>query len=307
MATIKDIAKLTGYSVSTISRVLNDYPYVDEGKRQKVLQVMKDVKYIPNRTAQNLSHGKTQSIGIILPFINHPYYDQLLSGIMTAAFAQSYKVTLLPTNYDRKLEITYLNQLASKAFDGLIVATRANSIDTFLPFLEYGPIVFCEATPEETCACSYIDLEGSLTEALRYLRALGIKRLGVILGRSEPISQNSKLTMRLCQEILPEFDPTLIYWDCWSAPDGVKAAAFFKSQQVDGILTNGDEIAATIIQSYGQEKIPVMIGRENLLLSDIMSFSTIDHHIEQCGEMAFKLFHEERLEQVKMPYLFIKR
>lgn len=137
MTTIRDIAKITGYSVSMISRVINHHPYVDEVKRQEVLAVMDKLQYVPNRVAQNLSHGKTQTIGIILPFTNHPYYDQLLSGMMDAAFAKSYQVTLLPTNYEHKLERNYLDQFATQVFDGLIVATRTNPIEVFAPYLKY--------------------------------------------------------------------------------------------------------------------------------------------------------------------------
>lgn len=267
MANIRDIAKITGYSVSTISRVINNYPYVDEEKRQKVLAVMAELNYVPNRTAQNLSHGKTQTIGIILPFINHPYYDQLLSGMMKAAFAKSYRVTLLPTNYDQELEKEYLAQFATKEFDGLLVATRANPIEVFLPYLKYGPIVFGEATPNVEVPCSYIDLEGSLRESLHYLKGLGIQSLGVVLGRSKHLSYNSKMTVRLCQEIMPNFKEELIYWDSFSIKDGLAASEFFKARQVDAIFTNGDEIAATILRTYEPESAPIVIGRENLLIS----------------------------------------
>lgn len=103
MANIRDIAKKTGYSISTVSRVINDFPYVNEEKRQKVLTVMAEMNYFPNKTAQNLSHGETKNIGVILPFVNHPYYNQLLNGIMKEAFLHSYKITLLPTNYVQSL------------------------------------------------------------------------------------------------------------------------------------------------------------------------------------------------------------
>ena len=73
MANIRDIAKMTGYSVSTVSRVINNHPYVDEKKREQILAVMKELNYVPNRSAQNLSYGKTKNIGVILPFINHAY------------------------------------------------------------------------------------------------------------------------------------------------------------------------------------------------------------------------------------------
>ena len=104
VANIRDIAKLTGYSVSTISRVINGHPYVDEEKRKEILAVMKEVDYIPNANARQLSYGKTKSIGVILPYTNHPYFDQLISGIIEAAFDYDYKVTLLPTGYQKEKE-----------------------------------------------------------------------------------------------------------------------------------------------------------------------------------------------------------
>ena len=55
---------------------------------------------------------------------------------MEEAFAQQYKVTLLPTNFDKALEKDYLEEFAAKGFDGLIVITRANHIETFRPILK---------------------------------------------------------------------------------------------------------------------------------------------------------------------------
>ena len=120
VANIRDIAKLTGYSVSTISRVINGHPYVDEEKRKEILAVMKEVDYIPNAKARQLSYGKTKSIGVILPYTNHPYFDQLISGIIEEAFDYDYKVTLLPTGYQKEKERSYLEEFAAKAFDHLI-------------------------------------------------------------------------------------------------------------------------------------------------------------------------------------------
>lgn len=62
-------------------------------KRKEILAVMKEVDYIPNANARQLSYGKTKSIGVILPYTNHPYFDQLISGIIEAAFDYDYKVT----------------------------------------------------------------------------------------------------------------------------------------------------------------------------------------------------------------------
>ncbi len=304
MANIRDIAKKTGYSVSTISRVINEYPYIKEEKRQKVLAVMKELNYIPNKTAQNLSHGKTKNVGVILPFTNHAYYDQLLNGIIKEAFLHSYKITLLPTNYDPALEQQYLNQFAAKEFDGLIITTMANKPQFYEDYLSYGPIVFCQDVHLENASCVFIDLASSLYEALLYLKEQGVKKLGVTLGRSKKISQDSVLIERLSRKVFPDFDSDNIFWDCFSAEDGLQAATFFAERKVDGILANGDEVAAVILRNYSTPKV---VGRENLLISEVMNFSSIDHHLKDCGRQAFQLFYQGNLEKICLPYKLIRR
>ncbi|MGX7126459.1 LacI family DNA-binding transcriptional regulator [Enterococcus viikkiensis] len=306
MANIRDIARITGYSVSTISRVLNNHPYVTEEKREKVLAVMAELNYVPNRSAQNLSYGKTKNVGVILPFINHAYYDQMLSGIMQAAFDHRYRVSLLPTNYDQTLEKNYLDEFATKTYDGLIVTTKANPIDIFQDYQQYGPIVFCENIPEAPVSCVYYNLENSLREAFHYLKAKGVEHLGITLGRSKNISHNSQVTMRIAKEVFPNFDEANIFWDCCvHAHDGEKAAAFFKQRSVDGILTNGDEVAAVILTEY-ETNPPLVIGRENLLISKLAGFPTIDHHLTTVGELAFEAFFHNKQEKICVPHDFIE-
>lgn len=306
MANIRDIAKLTGYSVSTISRVINNHPYVDDEKRAKVLAVIAELNYVPNRSAQNLSYGKTKNIGVILPFVNHEYYDQMLSGIMQAAFDHGYQISLLPTNYNQELEKNYLAEFAKRSFDGLIVTTKANPIETFLDYFQYGPIIFCEEVPDAEVSCVYINLKNSLREAFLYFKEKGIKRPGMTLGRSKNISHNSVFSIDIAKNIYPDFDENNIFWDCIVASDGIQAASFFQERNVDGILAFGDDIAATILMRYEGAR-PLIIGRENLLISEIMGFSSIDHHLPECGKKAFEAFYYKKQEQICIPHSFIKR
>lgn len=306
MANIRDIAKRTGYSVSTVSRVINQHPYVDEAKRTEILKVIKELNYVPNANARQLSSGKTKNIGVILPYTNHPYFDQLLSGIIEVAFSEGYKVTLLPTNYQIKREQQYLEEFAAKAFDGLIITSRANPLELLLDYQRYGPIVFCEKIEDLEVMSVYIDRKQSITDGLSFLKDQGVKRLGVALGRTGRMSYNSKITLKLCKEIFPDFNEADVYWQCIDTEHGEMAGEFFKERGIDGIFTNSDTVAAGILQSYKKQKIPI-VGRENMLISELLNFSTIDHHLKQCGETAFRLFLNDTVEQVKIPYTFIQR
>lgn len=305
MTNIKDIAKRTGYSVSTISRVINNYPYVDQQKREEILSVMKELNYVPNQTARNLSFGKTRNIGVVVPYTNHPYYDQLLSGITEAAFLHHYKVTLLPTNYDKEVEQRYFEEFSAKAFDGLIVTSRANELDLLLTYCSCGPIIFCEDIGTTAAGQVFIDREASFRETLVYLKAHGVETIGLTLGRTGKLSTNARLTIQVCREIYPHFDEANIYWNCETAEDGSRAAAFFKEKRVDGVLTNGDEAAAGLVKN--SQPPLIVVGQENLFISEAMEFSTIDHQLIQCGKVAFEMFYEGKLERKKMPYRFIKR
>ena len=81
MATLKDVAKETGLTVTTVSRVLNNRGYISEETRRKVYDAMKKLNYHPNEVARSLSKQSTNTIGVIVPHIRHPYFAELISNL----------------------------------------------------------------------------------------------------------------------------------------------------------------------------------------------------------------------------------
>lgn len=169
MTNIHDIARLSGYSVSTVSRVINHQKYVADDKRAKVEAIMQELDYVPNRVARDLSRGRTKTIGVVLPYANHPYFARVVDGIVSAGFAAGYKIMLLPTNYDMTIERHYLEDLRSKAYDALIFTSRSSSLDTLERYRKYGQIVCCEDPGDDRAlAAAYTDRMASYVTALRY-------------------------------------------------------------------------------------------------------------------------------------------
>lgn len=111
MTNIKDLAKMAGVSVSTVSRVLNNYPYINEEKRNAVLKAIKETNYHKNINAVNLSKGKTQMIGVVLPFSDYPYFSLILKGISRQAHKHNYKLILFQTGYIESREMEALQML----------------------------------------------------------------------------------------------------------------------------------------------------------------------------------------------------
>ena len=75
MATIKDIAARAGVTATTVSRVINNRGYISEETRKKVTQAMQEMNYQPNELARSLAKAHSNTIGVIVPHISHPFFS----------------------------------------------------------------------------------------------------------------------------------------------------------------------------------------------------------------------------------------
>ncbi len=92
--TIKDIAKLCGVSISTVSRVLNDRPDVSEENRRKVLSVIKSSNYIPNNSARDLVKTKSDTIGLVVRGVSNPFYTDIIHAIEARITARGFTMVM---------------------------------------------------------------------------------------------------------------------------------------------------------------------------------------------------------------------
>lgn len=99
MANIRDIAKHADVSVTTVSRVLNEHPYVSKEKRERVQQAMAELGYLRNQQALTLSTGRTQRFVVVLPYLDHPYYGLFVNGLAKAALQKDYRLVMWQTEY----------------------------------------------------------------------------------------------------------------------------------------------------------------------------------------------------------------
>ncbi|TDX49222.1 LacI family DNA-binding transcriptional regulator [Orenia marismortui] len=118
--TIKEIAKLSGVSKSTVSRVINNAESVSDKARSKVQKVIEETGYIPNSIAKDLKKNSTDSIGIIIPRINTNTISSAVEGISNIMYDNGYSLLLTNTRLDIKEEIKYLELLKEKRVSGIL-------------------------------------------------------------------------------------------------------------------------------------------------------------------------------------------
>lgn len=120
MATIKDIARAAGVSVSTVSHALSGNRPISEATRARVLEVVAELGYRPNRLAQGLVSKTTRSLGLLVPDLANPFFSVMAESLEVHAQERGYSVILCNTNLDPDREAEYLDVLLSRQVDGLL-------------------------------------------------------------------------------------------------------------------------------------------------------------------------------------------
>ncbi|MEH7014840.1 LacI family DNA-binding transcriptional regulator, partial [Neobacillus niacini] len=119
--TIKDIARKANVSITTVSRVINQKSEgIGEATRKKVLEIIEELDYRPNRVARSMITNQTNTIGLIIPDIRNPFFPELVRGVEDLVNQHAYNVFLCNTDGDPKRELDYISLMKEKNVDGII-------------------------------------------------------------------------------------------------------------------------------------------------------------------------------------------
>jgi DNA-binding LacI/PurR family transcriptional regulator len=119
-ATLHDVSRLAGVSIKTVSNVINDYPYVRESTRQRVLAAIAELDYTPNLSARSLRSGRTNVISLIIPELRNAYFAELADSVMRAASEHGLSVLIEQFGNDRESELTVLRNRRGRMVDGIL-------------------------------------------------------------------------------------------------------------------------------------------------------------------------------------------
>lgn len=122
-ATIRDVAKKAGVGVGTVSRVINGSPAVSNATRQKVLEAIETLDFSPNLVARRLSLGKTQTIGVIVPYFTNPSVVERLRGVVSVIAASDYDMILFDVETVARREACLRDVPRHRQVDGLLIVS----------------------------------------------------------------------------------------------------------------------------------------------------------------------------------------
>lgn len=304
MATIKDVAKSAGLSVATVSRYLNNHPYISDEKRLKIEKAMSDLDYQPRAVAQQMRGVKAFHIGVLVSRITNQYYAGLIDALEVTARKFGYSILIIQNHNSEGEEKRALELLKKKIIDGLILCTTESDIGTLESYVKHGPIVLCNTHLDNTNIPSiHIDDEQATEEAINYLTEKGHKRIAYCTGgdfttQGHGARRNNgfKTAMRKAN---CNIDDTLIFRNIHTFEDGEKVASQLakikNGQRPSAIFTGSDEVACGVISTLTNSGINVpddiaVMGFDNQKISSLISvpITTINQPVGVLGKFTME-------------------
>lgn len=314
MATLKDVARETGLTVTTVSRVLNNRGYISEETREKVYAAMKKLNYRPNEVARSLSKKSTNTIGVIVPHIRHPYFSELISNLENEASKRGYKMILCNSQEKENKEREYLEMCTSNRVAGIVLCSAGVAVEEFQG--SNIPLITIERYMENGTASVECDNKQGGKLAAEHLIACGCKNLLHISGVYEtamPADDRALGFIEVCEkagvshwEVATntyqynnlEYHDFLeeVLKENYHVDNTAENDENCGKSRIDGIFASSDLIAAQVLQVCSKLGIRVpqdikLVGFDDVNISSLTTprITTIHQPIKEIAELTLEL------------------
>lgn len=253
--TINDVAELSGVSIKTVSRVLNNEPNVRPATRARVEKAVATLDYSPHPSARGLAGLRSRMIGLIYDNPSPNYLFQATTGALQASEKAGYGVSLLaPEQDDPDLPGSIIRFLSQSRVDGLLLIPPIGDIGAVLDALEGLGLPYARVAPLDGRPGIGVAIDDRIAAAavVEHLTGLGHTRVGFVTGPKSHAAAGARLEgyrMGLARADI-EYDPALVFEGSFDLASGRRAADHFLDMQPrpTAIFASNDEMAAGLLQ-----------------------------------------------------------
>jgi DNA-binding LacI/PurR family transcriptional regulator len=302
--TIRDVARVSGYSIKTVSNVINGHPQLRPETRKRVQDAIDQLGYRPNLSARNLRSGRTGVIGLIIPDLTTAYFAELADAVMRAAATRGIAVLIEPIGSGRENELAALRGQHRHMVDGIIYnsltlgsadAELLKAVDT--PLVVLGDTSFNGQVDRITMANT-----AGAKLATEHLLAIGRRRIVALGAHEGDIVASAELRLAGYRSALEEaglpFDPDMVcYADSWHRRGGAAAMTRLLADgpDFDAVFAFNDTLALgamRVLQEAGV-RIPqdvAIIGFDDLdeTRYSLPTLSTVNPRRDQIAQAALE-------------------
>ncbi|GAB6152788.1 ribose operon transcriptional repressor RbsR [Desulfosporosinus burensis] len=305
MATIRDVARLAGLSVATVSRVINKTDSVNPETAGQVLKAIEQLQYEPNAVARGLAGKKMGIIALILPDILNPFFPALARGVEDVAHKKGLTVILGNSDDLGLKESSYIKVLKKKYVDGFIFASntiREEDVEALRN--ERIPIVLLDrGLNTASCAVIRSNNRQGAKIAVQHLIEQGCQRIAHIYGPQEFITARER--MLGYEEVagrLNGYSPSLMVSGNFDIDSGRKAVEqlLARHPDLDGIFAGNDLMAVGALKALHERGIQVpeqvkVCGFDGIGLTEITEpeLTTVAQPVYEMGRLAARILLDE--------------
>lgn len=305
MATISDVAKLSGLSVSTVSRVINNKPHVTDEKRQRVEVAMKALGYSPLQAARQMRGSGSDNIAVVVPTITNNFFAGLVDAIERECRKHHYKTLITQTYGEKENEEAAMTLLSMHHADGIILCSIENDWEMLKSYQAYGKIIVCNEYNEDNSVSTIRarQYEG-FYEATDYLLRTGRRKIAYCTGTKSLTIQKvgtdidsdrytGYVNAMSDQKQFP--NPKWLFQGIRSLEDGrrfVREIAGL-SERPDAVIAGSDEVAAGMVLEALAAGIRIpedlaVMGVDDQPLAEFLPvpLTTIRQPVQQEGKLA---------------------
>lgn len=263
--TIRDVALRAGFSISTVSHVINDTRFVEKQTRERILRAIQELGYRPNILARSLKGKGTKTLGVIIPDIREGFFAEVIKSIESRANQRGFNVMLCDSEDDADKEELYLDILLQKGIDGVIFApVDTNQLVEELWLSELPCVQVDRKLRVGEADFVGIDNVGSAERATRRLFQNGYRQVGFVGYRREVYTIGERLEgYRQAVNARGGRERSLLILDYEDKEIQAPILDWLRSQpKIDALLCGNDDIcyaALNAIQDVGKS-IPSTMG-----------------------------------------------
>ena len=313
MITIKDVAERARVSFTTVSHVVNGTRTVSDESRKRVLEAIKDLKYVPSAAARSLKINRTFTIGLITSNNTNPFFAEVVRGVEDTCYENGFNVILCNSDDSPSKQRRYVRVLSEKQVDGLIVMSSGGGAELAQVLQSVAmPCVEVDRDIEDLdFDMVKVDHEFGADLAIQHLLALGHRRIACIAGplSLSPVVQRVHGYRSALQAAGLEAPDVLMRESDFTSAGGYRAMMGLLSvpERPTAVFAGNDLIAIGAICAAAEAglRIPAdlsIIGFDDIALAAYTNppLTTVAQPMNETGRLAARMLID-RIERPSRP------
>ncbi|KGP92288.1 LacI family transcriptional regulator [Pontibacillus chungwhensis BH030062] len=305
MVTIYDIAKKTGFSVTTVSKVLNNYSDVSEKTKKAIKAAVEEMDYLPNSHARTLTTKKSWTIGVVFIEslgigVKHPFFNAVIESFRQEVEIEGYDLLFVSRNISNQKK-SYLDHFRYRGVDGVVIVCSTYDDEQVKELIEDPiPTVVIDMSSDQSSVVYSDNYEGSRL-AVDHLQSLGHTRIAHIAGHESTFAgeQRKKGFYQAMKALNLEVpDEYVVNGDYFSIEGGARAmkSLLELEKRPTAVYAAGDSLAMGAINAINEQGLRVpedlsVVGYDDIELAQYIhpALTTIRQQTDLIGQESAKL------------------